>query len=64
LASLRTQRECGPYIKVPMNRVALLELVGLVFDTGMILEDKLEDGRWTSLDKIDRYFFQMDISIA
>jgi hypothetical protein len=39
-----------------MNRVAFLEFVGLVvvFDTsGMILEDELEDGRWTSLDKID-----------
>ena len=37
-----------------MNKVALLEFMGLVFDTGMILEDELEDGRRTLLDKIDR----------
>ena len=40
-----------------MNKVALLEFVGLVFDTSMILEDKLEYGRWTSLDKIDEYVY-------
>ena len=39
-------------VEVPMDEVALLELVGLVFDTVMILEDnlKFEDGRWTCLD--------------
>ena len=41
-----------------MNKAAFkfLEFMGLVFDTSMILEDELEDGRRTSLDKIDRYF--------
>jgi hypothetical protein len=41
-----------------MNKVTLLEFMGLVFDTGMILEDQLEDGRRTSVDKIDRYFWE------
>ena len=41
-----------------MNEVALLEFMRLVFDTGIILEDKLEDGRRTLLDKIDRYFYE------
>ena len=36
----------------------MLEFMGLVFDTGIILEDKLEDGRRTLLDKIDRYFYE------
>jgi hypothetical protein len=45
-------------VEVPMNKVAFLEFVGLVFDTGIILEDELEDGRRTSLDKIDRYFYE------
>ena len=48
-----------------MNEVALLELVGLVFDTVMILEDnlKFEDGRWTCLDKFDRYFCETIMSL-
>ena len=41
-----------------MNKVALLEFAGLVFGTSIILDDKLEDGRRTSLDKIDRYFYK------
>ena len=41
-----------------MNTVALLELVGLVFDTGVIHEDKLEDEHRTALNKIDRYFYE------
>ena len=41
-----------------MNKVALLEFMGFVFDTGMILENELEDGRRTPLDKIDRYFWE------
>jgi hypothetical protein len=45
------------HVEVPMNKVAFLELVGLVFDTSFILEDELEDGR-TSPDKIDRYFYE------
>jgi hypothetical protein len=39
-----------------MNKVAFLEFVGLVFDTGVIPEDELEDGLRAGLDKIDRYF--------
>ena len=44
------------HVDVPVNKFALLELVGLVFDTGMILEDEFESGPRTSLDKIDIYF--------
>jgi hypothetical protein len=45
-------------VEVPMNKVAFLEFAGLVFDTCFILEDKLEDGRRTSLDKVDKYFYE------
>jgi hypothetical protein len=31
-----------------MNKVAFLEVVGNMFDSGIILEDELEDGRRTS----------------
>jgi hypothetical protein len=41
-----------------MNKVARLEFKGLLFDTNMILEDELEDGRWTLPDKIDRDFYK------
>ena len=40
-----------------MNNVAFLESVGLVFDTIIILEDELEGGHWTFLDKIDTYIY-------
>ena len=48
-----------------MNEVALLEFMGLVFDTGIILEDKLEPehGRRRLLDKIDRYFYETISSV-
>jgi hypothetical protein len=36
-----------------MNKVAILEFVGLAFDTGFIREDELEGRPRTSLDKID-----------
>jgi hypothetical protein len=49
-------------VDVPNNRVTLLEFVGLVFDADMILEDELKDGRWTVLDKIDKYFYENTIS--
>ena len=42
-------------VEVPMNKVTILEFAGLVFDTGFVFEDKLEDGRWASLDKFDKY---------
>ena len=41
-----------------MNRVALLEFSGLVFDTCFILEDELYVGRRTVLDKIDKYHYK------
>ena len=41
-----------------MNKVALLEFVGFMFDSGIILEDELEVGCRTSLDKIDKYFYE------
>ena len=46
-----------------MNKVALLEFMGLVFDIGMILEDELEDGRRRSLDKNDEYFYETISSV-
>jgi hypothetical protein len=54
------------HIKVPKDKVAFLEFVRLVFDTGIvpcILEDKLEIRLRTSLDKIDRYFYKIILSI-
>jgi hypothetical protein len=30
-------------VEVPMNNISVLEFAGLVFDTGTILEDELED---------------------
>jgi hypothetical protein len=45
-------------VEVPMNTIAFLEFVGLVFDTDLVLENELEDGRRTSLDKIDKYFYE------
>ena len=45
-------------VEFPMKGVVLLEFVGLVFDTGMMIdEDELEDGDRASLDKIDRNFY-------
>ena len=46
------------HVEVPVNENVFLEFAGLVFDTGVILEDELEDGRWTSVDKIDKYFYE------
>ena len=52
-----------------LNRVAFkfLEFMGLVLDTGMILEDELEDVRRKSkrksLNKIDRYFYETISSV-
>ena len=40
------------HVEVPINDIAFLEFAGLVLDTGIILEDELEDGSRTSLDKI------------
>ena len=46
------------HVKVPKDKVAFLEAIGLVFDAGVILEDKLEVGLQTSLHKIDGYFYE------
>ena len=46
------------HVEVPKDKFAFLELVGLVFDTGIMLEDKLEVGLRMSLYKIDRYFYK------
>ena len=45
-------------VEVPMNDVIFLKFAGLVFDTGLIFEDQLEDRRWTCLDKIYKYFYE------
>ena len=52
------------HVKFPDDKVALLEFVGLVFDTGTILEDELEVGLWTSLHKMDRYFYETIVYIV
>ena len=46
------------HVNGPDDEVALLEFIGLVFDTSIILEDKLEVGLRTFLHKIDRYFYE------
>ena len=49
------------HINGPYDKVAFLEIFGLVFDTGIngiILEDKLEVGLRTFLHKVDRYFYE------
>ena len=41
-----------------MNRIVVLEFAGFVFDTGVILENELEVGRRTYLDKYDKYLYE------
>ena len=50
--------EADERVEVPLNKVALLEFAGLVFDTCFVLEDELEVGCRTSLDKTDKYFYK------
>lgn len=45
-------------VEVPTDKVAFFEFVGLEFDAGIVLQDELKEGRRTSLDKIDRYFYE------
>ena len=41
-----------------MKEVVFLEFFGLLFvDTSILLEDELEDGLWSSLDKMDGYSY-------
>ena len=51
------------HVKFPDDKVAILDFIGLVFDTSIILEDKLEVGLRPSLHKIDRYFYENIVSI-
>ena len=46
------------HIKVPNDEFFFLEFIGLVFETGIILDDKPEVEFGTSLYKIDRYFYE------
>ena len=48
------------HVKVPKDKVGVFEFSGLVFDTGIILEEKPADELRTSLHwhKIDRYFYE------
>ena len=54
------RQQVDRHVKVPKDKVALLEFVGLVFNTSFILasEDKPEVGLRTSLRKMDRYFYE------
>lgn len=47
-----------------MNRDTFLEFIGLVFDTGIVLENELEIGRRTCLDKVDKDFYATAIKSA
>ena len=50
------------HVEFPMNKFAFFELAGPVRATEIVIliviQDELEEGRWTSLDKIDRYFYE------
>ena len=50
-------------VDVPMNKVVFLKLVGLVYVGMILLQDELEDGRRTSLDKLDKYFYESILSL-
>ena len=56
--------EVDRHVKVPKDKVAFLECVGLVLDTGIIHEDKIKVVLRTSLHKIDRYFYETIIYIV
>jgi hypothetical protein len=61
------QLQVDRHVKVPKDKVAFLESVGLIFDANIIpgiLEDKLNIGLWTCLNKIDRYFYKTILSIV
>ena len=50
-------------VDVPMNKVVFFKLVGLVYVGMIVLQDELEDGRRTSLDKFDKYFYESILSL-
>ena len=50
-------------VDVPMNKVVFLKLIGLVYVGMIVLQDELEDGRRTSLDKLDKYFYESILSL-
>ena len=53
------------HVKVPKDKIAFLEFVGLVFDgSDIIPEDKLEVGLRTSCHKMDRYFYETIVYIV
>ena len=60
---MMTSESVHERVDVPNNRVTLLEFVGLVFDTNMILEDELKGGCRTALDKVDKYFYKIISSL-
>jgi hypothetical protein len=49
-------------VEVPTNKVTFLEFVRLLLDS-VALQDELENGQWTSLDKINRYFYKKILSL-
>jgi hypothetical protein len=50
-------------VEVPTKAIVFLENFGPLFDTSAIVEDELEGGRRTSLDKTDRYFYIPALSV-
>ena len=46
-----------------MNKVVFLEYLGPFFDTPMILDEEFEDGRRTSRNEVDGYFYKPTSSL-
>jgi hypothetical protein len=57
-----TRRYVDRHVEIPINRDTFFEFVGLVFDTGTVLENELEVGRRAFLDKIDRDIYGATVS--
>ena len=47
----------GEHVEVPVDKNVFPECSGLVFDTDVTLEDELEVGRRTSLNKYHNYIY-------
>ena len=57
---MRTMRynKVDGHVDAPMNTLTFLDLVGLVYDAGFVLQHELKVGRRASLDKFNKYFYE------
>ena len=47
------------HVEFPINKFAFLEGAGPAHAADIVvIQDELEGGRWTSLNKIDEYFYE------